>query len=96
MQKENYFLNNLDTIKLIIKSLVILELLLRFLMINRIKYKYLQKPFVLMETGGIKSNRSLKSNYTLNREILRACKENGVKTNYFCIYSKYFMKIFEF
>jgi glycosyltransferase involved in cell wall biosynthesis len=71
------------------------ELLLRFLLINSIKYKYLKMPFVSMRTGGL-SNRSFKSNFTLNKEILRACKENGVKTNYFCIYSKYFRKIFEF
>lgn len=71
------------------------ELLLRFLLINSIKYKYLEMPFVSMRTGGL-SNRSFKSNFTLNKEILRACKENGIKTNYFYIYSKYFRKIFEF
>jgi glycosyltransferase involved in cell wall biosynthesis len=71
------------------------ELILRFLLINNIKYKYLEMPFVSMRTGGL-SNRSFRSNFTLNKEILRACNENGVKTNYFYIYSKYFRKIFEF
>jgi glycosyltransferase involved in cell wall biosynthesis len=71
------------------------ELLVRFLYINHIRYKYLPMPFVSMRRGGI-SNRSVLSNITLNREILRACKENGIKTNYFNIYSKYFTKIFEF
>jgi hypothetical protein len=71
------------------------ELLVRFLYINKIEFRYLQMPFLSMRTGGI-SNRSLFSNYTLNREIARACKENGIKTNFFLIYSKYFTKMFEF
>ncbi len=71
------------------------ELLLRFIYKNNIKCRYLEQAFVSMRPGGI-SNRSFKSNWILNKEILRACSENGVKTNYFYIYSKYFRKIFEF
>jgi hypothetical protein len=52
-------------------------------------------PFVSMRTGGI-SNKSIRSNITLNREIARACRENGLRTNYLFIYSKYITKIFEF
>jgi glycosyltransferase involved in cell wall biosynthesis len=71
------------------------ELLLRFLLINRIRYRYLEIPFVSMRTGGV-SNRSVFSNFILNREISRACRENGIRTNYLQIYSKYFTKIFEY
>lgn len=71
------------------------ELLLRFLLINKISYKYIEMPFVSMRTGGM-SNKSINSNYILNKEIARACKENGIRTNYVNIYSKYFRKIFEF
>ena len=71
------------------------ELLLSFFYINKIKYKYLELPFVSMRTGGI-SNKSIQSNYIINKEIARACIENGIKTNFFFIYSKYFYKIFEF
>jgi len=71
------------------------EILIRFLFIHRIKCKYIEMPFVSMRTGGI-SNKSIRSNITLNREIARACKENGLRTNYFFIYSKYLTKIFEF
>jgi len=71
------------------------ELLVRFLYINHIRYMYLPMPLVSMRRGGV-SNRSILSNITLNMEIFRACKENGIKTNYFNIYSKYFSKIFEF
>jgi glycosyltransferase involved in cell wall biosynthesis len=71
------------------------ELLVRFLLINKITYKYLEMPFVTMRTGGI-SNKSLLSKLTLNKEIARACQENGVKTNYIFIYLKYFTKMLEF
>jgi len=71
------------------------ELLIRFLYINRIKYMYLEMPFLSMRMGGV-SNRSLHSKCILNKEIYRACKENGLKTNYFLLYFKYFIKMFEF
>lgn len=71
------------------------ELLLRFLLVHKLKSKYIQLPFVTMRMGGI-SNRSFKSNITLNREIIRACRDNGIKTNIFFVYSKYFIKIFQF
>jgi glycosyltransferase involved in cell wall biosynthesis len=71
------------------------ELLIRFLYINKIKYKYLEFPFVSMRTGGV-SNKSIYSNFLLNKEIIRACRENGIKTNYILVYSKYFSKVFEF
>lgn len=71
------------------------ELLIRFLYTHRVRTKYIEIPFVNMLRGGI-SNRSLRSNIILNREILKACRENGISTNYLYIYSKYFRKIFEF
>lgn len=71
------------------------ELLIRFLNIHKLKYEYLQSPFVCMRTGGV-SNRNLRSFYILNKEIARACRENGIRTSYLRIYSKYLFKIFEF
>jgi glycosyltransferase involved in cell wall biosynthesis len=71
------------------------ELVLRFLLIRKIKYRYLEMPFVSMRSGGV-SNKSIGSNITLNREIARACRENGIYTNYLLIYSKYITKVFEF
>lgn len=70
------------------------ELLIRFLYVNKLKYKYLEMPFVSMRPGGI-STKSVKSTFILNNEIIRACNENGIKTNLFYIYSKYFIKVFE-
>lgn len=71
------------------------DLLLRFMYHNKIKTRYIEMPFVKMRAGGI-SNKSLGSRIVLNREILRSCRENGIKTNYLNIYSKYVFKIFEF
>jgi len=64
------------------------ELLVRLLYKYNLKYFYLQKVLIKMRTGGISTN-GLKSNWILNQEIIRACKENGIKTNMFKVLSKY-------
>lgn len=70
------------------------ELLIRFLYVNNLRYKYLPITMVTMRKGGV-SSRGLKSNIILNEEIIRGCRENGIKTNSFRVYSKYLTKIFE-
>ena len=70
------------------------ELLTRFLANKKISYSYFPEVIVKMRTGGI-STRSLKSNWILNKEILRACAENGIKTNLTKVMLKYFKKIFQ-
>jgi glycosyltransferase involved in cell wall biosynthesis len=70
------------------------ELLLRFLVKHKISYAYLPEIIVKMRSGGV-STRGLKSTWILNKEIMRACKENGVSTNYLKIYSKYLTKWFQ-
>ncbi len=70
------------------------ELLIRFLYTNKLTYKYLHLDVMKMRTGGM-STASWKSNVTLNREIVRACKENGIYTNLFILSLKYFVKVFE-
>lgn len=87
--------NNIGYYKTDYKIAADYELLLRFLYKEQIKCKYIELPFVSMRTGGV-SNKSIRSNFILNKEIKRACKENGVSTNYIYIYSKYFKKVFEF
>lgn len=58
------------------------------------RYAYLPKVLVKMRTGGI-STRGWRSTLVLNREIMRACRENGIATNYLKIYSKYPAKLLE-
>ena len=70
------------------------ELLIRFLYVNKLRYKYLPLNMVTMRKGGVSSN-GIKSNIILNSEIIRGCRENGIKTNEVLVYSKYFIKLFE-
>jgi glycosyltransferase involved in cell wall biosynthesis len=68
------------------------ELLVRMLGNHKISYSYMPDIIVKMRMGGL-STKSLKSNWILNKEIIRACTENGISTNYLKVYSKYFTKI---
>ena len=55
---------------------------------NDISYYYLPKVLVRMRKGGA-STKSLRCNWILNKEVMRACRENGIRTNIFQILSKY-------
>lgn len=70
------------------------ELLIRFLLVHQLKYKYLPLKMVVMRKGGVSSS-GWKSNFILNNEIMRACRDNGIYTNSLMVYSKYFRKLFE-
>lgn len=70
------------------------ELLTRFLYVHKLKCKYLPVDFMKMRTGGA-STASIKSNWVLNKEIVRACKENGIWTCMPLLFLKYFIKVFE-
>lgn len=70
------------------------EMIARLFYKNSIKTKYLPIDIVTMRTGGV-STKNIKSKIILNKETLRACKENGIKTNLLMILSKYFYKVFE-
>jgi len=71
------------------------DLLVRFLYIAKISTFHLPEVIVKMSTGGL-STRSFRSNLLINREILKSCKKNGIKTNLLKIYSKYFTKVFQY
>lgn len=70
------------------------ELLIRFLYVFKLRYRYMNVTMVKMRLGGA-SSKNWRSNVTLNQEILMACKANGIYTNNLMIYSKYFTKVFE-
>ena len=71
------------------------ELLIRFLYTHKLKSKYLPLDFMKMRMGGT-STASIKSNILLNKEIVRACRENDIWTCMLLLFLKYFIKIFEF
>lgn len=70
------------------------ELLIRFLYSHQLKARYLALDFMKMRTGGT-STSSIKSNIVLNKEIVRACCENGIWTCMPLLFLKYFIKVFE-
>ena len=71
------------------------ELLIRFMHKEGIRFRYIPEILVYMRTGGV-SNQSVMSRYILNKEIIRACAENGINTNMARLSMKYFNKIFEY
>ena len=71
------------------------ELLIRFLYTHKLKSKYLPLDFMKMRMGGT-STASIKSNILLNKEIVRACRENDIWTSMPLLFLKFFIKIFEF
>ena len=70
------------------------EMTARLLARHKASYVYLPEVIVRMRTGGV-STRNLASNWVLNQEILRACAENGIATNFLKVYSKYLRKVFQ-
>ncbi len=70
------------------------ELLLRLVGIHNISYSYLPNVLVRMRPGGA-SNKNLACRWISNQEILRACAEHGIETNFLKLLARYPAKILE-
>jgi len=70
------------------------EMFIRWLAIEKLAYRRINKIIVNMRMGGV-STSGLRSNLILNREIVRACKSNGIYTNIFLVLSKMPLKLLE-
>jgi len=70
------------------------EMLVRLLLKHNITWEFLDETTVKMRSGGI-SSRGLKSRWVLNREIVRACTENGLYTNMFILALKLPIRLLE-
>jgi glycosyltransferase involved in cell wall biosynthesis len=57
--------------------------------------RYIPKVWVHMQSGGA-STGGWRSSLRLNQEVIRACRENGISTNWFKLLSKYPLKLLEF
>ena len=86
VRKEIY--DKYGTFKLDYKIAADYEILVRFLQKYKISYTYLNQVIIKMRLGGISTN-GVKSNYILNKEIIRACRENGISTSWVKVLSKY-------
>lgn len=71
------------------------ELVARIFYGDTLKYRYVSEVLVRMQMGGI-STRGWRNTILLNREVLRACKENCIPTSLPRILSKYPAKLLEF
>lgn len=67
------------------------ELMVRFFLLHQVRWKYLPLITTKMRLGG-KSTRNLNSVVINNREKLRACKANKVRSNYLMQLAKYLSK----
>ncbi len=67
------------------------EMLVRLLMIHNIKANYIPMDFVTMRTGGV-STSGLRSHNQISKDIVRALKKNGIKSNNFFVSLRYFIK----
>ena len=61
---------------------------------HTLRYEHISEVLVLMQTGGA-STGGWRSKMLLNREVLRACRENGLQTHMLKILSKYPAKLME-
>lgn len=71
------------------------ELVARIFHGDKLKYRHVAEVLVRMRTGGI-STGGWRNTLLLNREALRACRENGISTSLLRILSKYPAKLLEF
>lgn len=70
------------------------EFIVRVFHGHALRYQHLSEVLVKMQTGGV-STSGWKAKIRLNKEVLRACRENGLQTNMLKILSKYPAKILE-
>lgn len=70
------------------------EFVARIFKDGQLKSRHLDRPLVRMQTGGL-STSGLAATVLLNKEILRACRENGIASNWLMVLSKYVFKLRE-
>ena len=70
------------------------EFIVRVFHGRALRYEHTPEVLVLMQTGGVSTGR-WRSKILLNREVLRACRENGLQTHLLKILSKYLAKFLE-
>lgn len=67
------------------------ELMMRFAYVNKVKMKYVPEAILTFRLGGVSTN--LKNKILLNKETVRALRENGLFACRPMIWLKYFFKI---
>jgi glycosyltransferase involved in cell wall biosynthesis len=70
------------------------EMFVRLLVKHKLTYRWLNNVMVRMRSGGV-STAGFRSSLTLNKEIVRACRENGLYTNLALVLTKLPFKLLE-
>ncbi len=70
------------------------DMFVRWLLVAGLKWQYLDRVLVRMRAGGV-STSGIRSSIRLNREIVRACRDNGIYTNLIFVLSKIPFKLLE-
>jgi glycosyltransferase involved in cell wall biosynthesis len=70
------------------------EMLTRLLIKHHVSWKFIDATTVKMRSGGVSSS-GLKASWVVNREIVRACRENGLYTNMFMLALKLPIRLLE-
>lgn len=71
------------------------EFIIRAFYGQKLRYKHIAEVFVHMQIGGA-STGGWRSMMLVNQEVIRACRENGLRTNILKILLKYPEKLMEF
>ena len=70
------------------------EMFVRLLYKNNVSYSYIHFPIVKMRVGGL-SGGGLRNKMLMNREVVRAIKDNGIHASCLLILRKYPIKVLE-
>jgi glycosyltransferase involved in cell wall biosynthesis len=70
------------------------DFVVRAFAVERLRYVHLPRVLVHMRPGGA-STDGLRAKLTINREVVRACRDNGIYTNLPMVMSKYPLKLLE-
>jgi glycosyltransferase involved in cell wall biosynthesis len=70
------------------------EMFVRLLMVAKLQFSRIDKVIVRMRSGGA-STDGIHSSITLNKEIVKACRENDIYTNLFIVLLKMPFKLLE-
>lgn len=70
------------------------EMMVRLLLRYRITWSFIDEITVKMRAGGLSSS-GIRSSWIVNREIIRACTENGLYTNMFMLALKLPIRLWE-
>ena len=71
------------------------EMMVRLLYKAKIRYRYLPIDMVTMRTGGV-STKNIKNRLQLTVEDAKACRQNGMYSNFLMCSCKYITKWLEF